>query len=460
MPSSPFLAGNFAPVQDERGPEPCAISGQVPEALRGTLFRNGANPHLPPPEPYHWFTGDGMVHAITLGDGVASYCNRWVRTQRFVAEAQAGRPLFAGFGQPLTPEAGRLNRGVANTHVLYHAGRLLALEEAHLPMRLDPRGLETIGEEDFAGAVTGPFTAHPKHDPATGQLVFFSYSATGPFSTGMSWGVVEADGRVSAYERFDAPYCSLVHDFGVTADHVVVPVMPLTGSLQRAMSGQPPFAWEGARDTMFGVIRRSEGAASIRWVAGPPCFAFHVMNAFDDGGDVAMDVVEYDAAPLFPNADGSPMGKIGSRLARWRIGANGQVGRETLDPRGGEFPRIDERRAGLPYRYGFRVLSAQSEAEGDRLVRHDFARGESAFHTLPAGERASEGVFVPRSPDAPEADGWLLAVVWRPQSESSSLLVLDTAALSQGAVAEIALPRRVPFGFHGSWVAAEATAAA
>ena len=458
MPSSPFLTGNFAPVRDERGPEPCSISGRVPQALRGTLFRNGANPQLPPAEPYHWFTGDGMVHAITLGDGVASYCNRWVRTERFRAEAQAGRPLFAGFGQPLTPEAGRLNTGVANTHVLHHARRLLALEEAHLPVRLDPQGLDTLGEEDFGGAVTGRFTAHPKHDPATGQLVFFSYSAGGPLSPSMSWGTVEADGRVSSYERFEAPYCSMVHDFGVTAAHVVVPVMPLTGSMERAMSGRPPFAWEGARETVFGVIRRSDGVKSIRWVAGPPCFAFHVMNAFDDGGDVAMDVVEYDAAPFFPNADGSSPGPVGSRLARWRITARGQVERKTLDLRGGEFPRIDERWAGLPYRYGFRVLPAPGEAEADSIVRHDLERGESQLHTLRPGERASEAVFVPRSPEAPQGDGWLLTVVWRPQSETSALQVLDTAELAEGAVAEIGLPRRVPFGFHGSWVAAEAMA--
>ncbi len=458
MAGSPFLSGNYAPVLDERGPEPCRVSGALPAALRGTLFRNGANPRWPPAEPYHWFTGDGMVHAITLADGMASYCNRWVRTPRFVAEAATQAPLFAGFGQPLRPESHGVNAGVANTHVVYHAGRLLALEEAHLPQRLALHGLETLGQEDF-GVVAGSFTAHPKHDPATGQLVFFSYSATGLFSTGMTWGTVEPDGRVSHYERFEAPYSSMVHDFAVTGQHVVVPVMPLTGSLERAMSGRPPFAWEGTRQSFFGVIHRGQGAASLRWIAGPPCFAFHVMNAFEAGDELAMDVVEYDAAPLFPHADGSPAGEVASRLARWRISlAEGRVRRETLDDRPGEFPRIDERRAGLPYQHGFRILPAASEAEGDGVAHHDLGRGETRVFTLPPGQRASEAVFVPRAPDAPEADGWLLTVVWRPDSEGSALCVLDTAALGDGPCAEIALPRRVPFGFHGSWVAAEAMA--
>ena len=247
MSASPFLSGNYAPVDDERDGDDCPVSGRLPDGLRGTLFRNGSNPHFPPVEPYHWFTGDGMVHAVTLGGGRASYRNRWVRTPRFVAEAEAGRPLFTGFGQPLTEAAATLDTGVANTHVLSHAGRLLALEEAHLPTRLDPRTLSTVGYDDFGGALSGRFTAHPKRDPVTGQLVFFSYSATGPLSPGMSWGAIEADGRVSVREVFEAPYCSMVHDFAVSAAHVVFPVLPLTGDLDRAQSGRPPFAWDPAK---------------------------------------------------------------------------------------------------------------------------------------------------------------------------------------------------------------------
>lgn len=242
MSGSPFLAANYASVSDELAVDGLPVSGNLPAGLRGTLYRNGPNPHVAPAEPYHWFTGDGMVHAVAIGDGRARYRNRWVRTPRFLAEAAAGRPLFAGFARrlPDTPEA--LDTGVANTHVLPHAGRLLALEEAHLPTRLVAHDLSTLGYDDFGGGLSGRFTAHPKRDPATGQLVFFSYSATGPFSPGMGWGTIEADGRVSRREMFEAPYCSMVHDFGVTAAHVVFPVLPLTGSMDRATSGLPAFA--------------------------------------------------------------------------------------------------------------------------------------------------------------------------------------------------------------------------
>ena len=450
---SPFLAGNYAPVHDELVVQALPVSGRLPSALRGTLYRNGPNPHFAPLEPYHWFTGDGMVHAISIGDGRASYRNRWVRTPRFCAEAEARRPMFAGFGQPLpgTPDA--LDTGVANTHVLSHAGRLLALEEAHLPTRLDARDLSTVGYDDFGGALSGRFTAHPKCDPLTGQLVFFSYSATGPLSPGMSWGEIEPDGRVSRLELFDAPYCSMVHDFAVTAAHVAFPVLPLTGSLDRAMSGGPPFAWEPERSGFLGVLRRDQGAASLAWTEIGARFAFHVMNAFDADGDVVMDVVEYDAPPLFPRADGSAPAPdaVQARLCRWRVDPAGHapMRREVLDDTAGEFPRIDERRAGLPYRHGFRVGRI---GDADAILRHDVERPSRTSLALTAGERASEAVFVPGAADAPESEGWLLTVVWRPEPGVSEVWVVDAQKIDHGPIAVVSLPRRVPFGFHGSWV--------
>lgn len=451
MSASPFLSGNYAPVRDELAVRTLPVAGTLPAGLDGTLYRNGPNPHMPPAAPYHWFTGDGMVHAVTLRNGQASYRNRWVRTPRFLAEADAGEALFAGFGRPVPHTPPGLDTGVANTHVLAHAGRLLALEEAHLPTRLDPGDLATLGIEDFGGALSGRFTAHPKRDPATGQLVFFSYSATGPFSPGLSWGTVEPDGRVSRQEVFQAPYSSMVHDFGVTARHAVFPVLPLTGSLDRAMAGQPPFAWEPGRPGFLGVLRREAGAASLAWSEIAPCYAFHVMNAFDADGAVVMDVVEYDTAPLFPVADGSPPLPVTGRLCRWRVDPAGRapVQREVLDDMPGEFPRIDERRAGLPYRQGWRISQVD---EVDRVLHHDLDRRTRAEFRLPPGERASEAVFVPRGPDAAEGDGWLLLVAWRPEPDVSELWVLDAQAVAAGPVATVRLPRRVPFGFHGSWV--------
>ena len=461
MPEQTFLSGNYAPVDDERDGVACEVTGTLPEGLRGTLYRNGSNPRFRPVEPYHWFTGDGMVHAIRLEGGRAHYSNRWVRTPRFEAEAKAGRPLFAGFGQPLTEAAAALDTGVANTHVITHAGRLLALEEAHLPVRLDASDLATIGYDDFGGALSGRFTAHPKRDPATGQLVFFSYSATGPFSPDMAWGTIEADGRVSRHEVFTAPYCSMVHDFAVTGTHIVFPVLPLTGDMDRAMAGLPPFAWDPSAGAFLGVMRRDRGMASLSWQQIPTAFVFHVMNAFDEGGGIVMDVVEYDSPPLFPNPDGSPRDSDGpgsrpgsqpaSRLARWRLNGGAMV-REVLSDLPGEFPRLDERYAGSRYRYGLRICTMPDGAEA--IVVHDLDQGLTRQLVMPAGEIPSEAVFVPRHPGSGEADGWLLSVVWQPERGQSALWVVDAQQPEAGPAAVVRLPRRVPFGFHGSWAAA------
>ena len=168
--------------------------GELPRELAGTLFRNGPNPQFDTPDA-HWFVGDGMLHAFTLGDGKASYRNRWVRTPKFLAEHDAGRAIWSGKGfggqrLPDAPPTPVTDAGVANTNVIWHAGKLLALEEAHLPTEIDPKTLDTQGYVDYARGIAGPVTAHPKIDPVTGELIFFGYSATGPFSTGMTYGAI------------------------------------------------------------------------------------------------------------------------------------------------------------------------------------------------------------------------------------------------------------------------------
>src|SRR5262249_47382918 len=155
----------------------------------------------------HWFTGDGMVHAFTLSDGRASYRNAWVRTAKWKAERRVGRLLVSGYTSRPGPDADFADEGAANTNVVWHAGRLLALEEGHLPIELDPATLATRGVRDFDGRLHGPFTAHPKADPVTGELVFFGYSADGELTRGMSYGTIDAIGRVTRFQHFKAPYC-------------------------------------------------------------------------------------------------------------------------------------------------------------------------------------------------------------------------------------------------------------
>ncbi|HLY04702.1 MAG TPA: carotenoid oxygenase family protein [Rhizomicrobium sp.] len=457
--TNPFLAGNFAPVRSEDAFAHLPVEGEIPRALQGTLYRNGPNPQFEPRDPdHHWFAGDGMIHAFRFADGNVSYCNRYVRTPRWELEHAAGQSLFGTFGNPLTSDPSVVGKdsGVANTNIVWHAGRLLALEEGHQPFELAPESLAPRGYVPYAGRANR-FTAHPKTDPETGELVFFGYMAgEGFFSDQVAYGVVNANGKVTRLDTFAAPFSSMIHDFFVTKNYVAFPVLPLTGSLQRAMRGGPGFAWEPEKGSHVGVMRRDAGVESMRWFTTDPCYVFHPMNMWEEDGRLHVHAMQYERAPLFPDADGKRGLDSPARLAHWTLdlaGDSGTIARETIDDLPGEFPRFDERRAGLPYRHGWFVAATRDKSAigFDSLAHIDFATGARVVYEFAAGDGPGEPVFVPRGME--EGDGWILSVVWRGDEDRSDLCVFEARDIARGPVGIARLPRRVPFGFHGNWVA-------
>jgi carotenoid cleavage dioxygenase-like enzyme len=467
FPDHPMLRGVFAPVFVEGESGELPVLGEVPPGLRGTLYRNGPNPQFAPRGHHHWFTGDGMVHAFRLEEGRVTYRNRWLRTPKFELERAVGRALFGAFGNPAEtdPAARGKDFGVANTHVVHHAGRLLALEESHLPFAFDPVTLESYGYHDFGGALPrtleGRFTAHPKIDPGTGEMVGYSYSGSGLFGTRMSLIVVGPDGALTRREFFDAPYCAFVHDFLLTERHVVFPILPVVGSMERARAGGPPYAWEEGRPGYLGVVGRDAPIETIRWFEVEPCFVFHVFNARSDGDKVVCDVMRNRRPSVFPDTEGRmpPPSADMPLPVRWTLdlgAATDVVRSEILAERPGEFPRCDERFTGRPYRHAFHALGNParrvSEAVFTGVVHLDLATGRSAEWEAPEGDVLSEAVFVPRAPDAPEGEGWLLAVQYVAGENRSDLLVFDSQDVARGPVARAMLSHRVPAGFHGSWL--------
>ena len=456
---NPYLTGNFAPVRDEDTFLDVKVRGDIPKNLRGSYYRNGPNPQFEPRDPdHHWFAGDSMIHGFHIADGKVSYRNRYVHTNKYVLEHEAGRSLFGNFGNPMTsdPSVAGQDSGVGNTNIVWHGGRLLALEEGHNPFELDPVTLESRGYRDYAGRAMR-FTAHPKMDPETGEMVFFGYSAgAGFFTDDVAYGVADRTGKVTRLDMFKAPYSSMIHDFFVTRNYVAFPVLPLTGSLPRAMSGKPAFAWEPDKGSHVGVMRRDGDVDSIRWFTTDPCYVFHPMNMWDEGDKLFVDVMQYANAPLFPNADGSPGKPAGARLVRWTIDLadnSNTIKQQKLDDVTGEFPRLDERRAGLSYRHGYFAASSTNSDKilFDSIAHFDAQTGNRVQHTFAKGDSPGEPVFVPRTPDAPEGDGWLLCVVYRGETDTSDLVVFDAQDVVKGPVGIASLPRRVPFGFHGNW---------
>jgi len=452
---------NRAPIPFEADAPFLKVVGELPRELSGTLYRNGPNPQFEAPGA-HWFVGDGMLHAFHLENGRASYRNRWIRTPKWQAEHDAGRALFGGFGRKLAgaPATPNLDTGSANTNIVFHGGRLLALEEAHPPTEIEPETLNRRGYVNYDGGISGPFTAHPKIDPVTGEMVFFGYNASGPFSPTLSFGSVSSSGAVTRFDRFEAPYASMVHDFIVTENHLLFPVLPITGSMERAMKGQPAYAWEPEKGAYVGVMKRNASAKDIVWFRAENCYVFHVMNAWEEGNRITADVMQCDEAPLFTHPDGRPTDpqKSRARLCRWIFDLSGNTDRFTqtyLDDIAGEFPRIDDRRAGLVSQHGwYACANPRAGVFGalSGMVHVDGRGSRIGQYLLPLGDTISEPVFVARGADAAEGDGWLLSVVWRARENRSDLAVFNATGVESGPVALVQLGHRVPDGFHGNWV--------
>jgi carotenoid cleavage dioxygenase len=461
FPNHEHLVGGFEPLRMECDAPDLVVEGEIPAQLRGVFLRNGPNPQFAPRGDYHLFAGDGMLHGFYIADGKVSYRNRWVRTQKFQKEHDAGRALFSAMN-PMDADPsvlGQQTDGLANTNVVWHGNRLLALEEAHAPIELDVRTLATVGPHTFGGKLVGPMTAHPKIDPETGEMLFFGYNADGMLSDHMSFHVVDKAGNLVRSETFRAPYAAMVHDFLVTREHVLFPIMPLTGSMERAMRGLPPYAWEPEKGVFIGIMPRSGTVADIRWFQGDPSFMFHPMNAHTEGNIITCEVCEFEEAPLFPLPDGTPGNpdKAVPRLTRWTfdLAANtNSYKSERLHDIACEFPRLDERRAGLSYRYGYMACDTNPAFKVggfNAIGTMDHRTGNLSLYDVGAGCATNEPIFVPRTPTSPEGDGFLLANVYDANRRASHLVILDAQDVSAGPLAKAYLDPRVPFGFHGNW---------
>jgi carotenoid cleavage dioxygenase len=455
----PHLQGGHAPVWDELTVEDLPVRGEIPRELAGVYMRNGPNPAFPPIS-YTWpFDGDGMVHALYFAEGRASYRNRFVLTAGLRAERRAGRALYGGLARPVPPDPALVGpdgdpgpfKNVANTNVVRHAGRTLALWEAGLPYELT-RDLDTLGPYDFAGGVRGAVTAHPKLDPATGEMLLFRY---GPRAPHLLFTAVDAAGAVARQVPIEAPVPVMVHDFAATPAHVVFVLCPVVIDGEAARRGGPVLAWRPELGTRIAVLRR-DGTEPPRWFDADPFFLFHIMNAHeeDGAGRIVVDYVQHGAF-LAPGAAPPCLWRLTLDLA----GGSAAAARRQLDDRVGEFPRVDPARAGLRNRYGWLPVRGGSASEGHgggfgALARYDFDTGAVAVRDFGPGREVDEPVFVPRPGAAEEGDGWVMAYVYDRASDGSVCVVLDARDIGRAPVAEVAMPRRVPHGFHGNWMPA------
>lgn len=435
-----WLRGNYAPIDDELDHFDLPVDGELPAALRGLYLRNGPNP--PSGRSLSWIFGDGMAHGLWLEDGRAvAYRNRWVAT-RYLADNGS------------YDDTADLTANLSNTAYVHHAGKLLSLYEGGRPYQLDPATLGTVGDSDYSfdGKLLSPMTAHPKIDPTSGELCFIGY---GPFEPYVHYHVVDAGGALVRTEPIDLPNPPMMHDFQLTERYVVFMDLPVLFDLDQAAAGGFPFAWRPEVGARLGVMPRAGGAGDITWVDIEPCYIFHTLNAFDDGDRLTLLASRHDHMWKDGPDDQTSM----PHLRRYEVDlAGGSVTETQLDDLRYEFPIVDPRRAGRASEVGFGLRFAANPdptvlAPPAGVIRYDTERGTSSRYEYGDRYQPDEHVFVPDPEADGEGDGFLLGYVYDRADDASFLSVVDARDVAAGPIARVTLPRRVPFGFHGAWVA-------
>ena len=467
---NPYTLGVFAPVHDELTLDELTVIGEIPKDLNGVYLRNGPNRQFEAPGRYHMFDGDGMIHAAHFENGKVRYRNRYVRTKAFHDESEAGRALWTGLmenpeGNPWGNGHGLGIKDSANTDVIYHRGEVLATWYlCGTPYSVDPLSLETLGAQDFLGTFAGDMMAHPKVDEATGELIWFDY---GPDQDFLRYGIIGADGRQTHLTQIDLPGPRLPHDIGITDNYSILMDLPLVQDHDARRAGKYRIFYDQELPARFAVIPRHGQGSEVRWFEVKPCYIYHVVNAWEAGEEIIMDVCRVKN-PQHQTTFASPLSnmlaymRLDAQLYRYRFNLRTGATIETeLDNANIEFPSVDSRVMGRPHRYSYSMsLGNEPTLLFDGLVRFDSQTGAKEEHKFGAGRWGSEAPFAARDGSTGETDGYLVCFVNDEAEDKGEINIFDAEDVAAGPIARVLLPRRVPSGFHATWVRADQLAEA
>ena len=446
------------------------VAGAIPDDLNGTYLRNTENPLLTPIERYHPFDGDGMLHSISFEAGTARYANRFVRTDGFLAERDAGESLWAGVAE--LPASARRQDGwgprpamkdASSTDVIVHNGSALTSFWLCGDLyKFDPVTLEDRGKATFGGAFPADgVSAHPKVDHRTGEMLFFNYTAESPY---MHYGEVGPDGLLKTLVDVPLPGPRLPHDMAFTEHYAIVNDCPMFWDPDGIEVGLYIPRFFPDLPTRFGVIPRGGRTDQVRWFEADPTFVLHWINAYEEGDEIVLDgFFQHNPEPAALPAAGFEANlfryldlfSLDARPHRWRFNlATGQCREEPLSDRVLEFGMIDPRLSGRPYRFSYDALPEKGRFEFRGIVKHDVVTGQQETVELPAGVFASETVMAPRDGSTAEDDGYLVTFTMDLEADTSECLVLDAANPAGDPVARVRLPERISSGTHAHWAPA------
>jgi carotenoid cleavage dioxygenase len=463
----PYRTGPWRPQTVERRVADCPVIGELPADLDGVYLRNTENPVHPALEVYHPFDGDGMVHVVGFRDGKAFYANRFVRTDGFLAEQEAGHALWAGIAEDpaRSPRQtgwgarGRMKDASSTDVVLHNGVALTSFYQCGDLYRLNPTTLETLGKATWNGRfpTEAGVSAHPKLDEHTGELLFFNYSTTAPY---MHYGVVDTEDNLVHYIDVPLPGPRLPHDMAFTENYAILNDLPLFWSPEALAAGKYASRFHRELPSRLAVVPRRGRTEDIVWFEAEPTYVLHWVNAYEEGNEIVLDGF-FQRDPEPPAGDGTfyqrmfrflDNDKMGPKLHRWRLNlSTGITKEEDLSDTTTEFGMINGRHAGRRYRYTYAATSLPGWFLFNGVVKHDAETGAEERFSLPEGVYASETAMAPRVGSTDEDDGYLVTITSDMNRDLSECLVFDARRLSDGPVARVQLPERVSSGTHSTW---------
>ncbi|GME34536.1 stilbene cleavage oxidase [Neofusicoccum parvum] len=474
----PQFQGFMKPCRYEGEVQNLEVLGEIPKTVDGTFYRVMPDPQFPPfIEDDPWFNGDGNISAFHIQNGKVHFKQRYVRTEKFVREREAGRALIGKYRNKYTDAVEFTIRSTANTNIFYFNGKLLACKEDSPPYLMDPRTLETIGLYDFEGQLPSvTFTAHPKVDPVTGEMVCMGYEAKGDGTPDVCYFSVGADGKFTETVWVVAPVAGMIHDFAVTDNWVIFPIIPLICDVERMKKGGEHWAWRSDVPFYLGVLPRHGAKGSdVKWFQAPNAFPGHTSNAYEDeAGNIIFDIPLCDKNVFFwwPEEDGSapkPQ-ELAAFFTRFTIDPRSNdldlPKPEVLSDYNCEFPRVDDRWSMKEYTHSFMPFMDPALGTDFPAIAPVMGGGAPFYNSMghintktketkvyfPGPKHAvQEPVYIPKSDTAEEGDGYLLFLVNNFGEMISELHLVDTQDFTKPQ-AIVKLPLKLRPGLHGNWV--------
>lgn len=473
------IARAYSPVTAELDVALPVSTGAFPDELRGVLYRNGAGSLEMGRDKYmHPFDGDGMISRFSFDAGEVHYKNRFVQTRERKAELREGRMLYRSFGTRL-PGGFRNNllrmrfKNAANTSVVWHGGRLLALWEGGLPHAIEPTTLATLSRFDFDGQLRPhrwslltrlitpefPFSAHPRICPDTGDLYNFGTL----IGADPKLVIYRVDPRGVMRERRFIPLpggLPFVHDFVLTQKHLVFVLPPVKFGVAKTLLGlaSPIEAIGSDPDARTRILVVPRNGSAPIWLETQPGFVFHFVNGYESSDHeivlhgARMPTFRGEQIDMRDVASLTKASSLDALLTRYTLSLKSRsVQEEQLSNDPMELPTHDLRFTGKPHRYAWAIArEAGSRAPFHETIAKIDLHSGRLTHAYVAPDLPGEPVFVARSDDAEEGDGWLLAVTYAAEANVSELVCLDAQSLD--VIAKAVLPHAVPPGFHGRFV--------